>query len=81
MRNLKTYKQTMEQQSQRACEETKPNHVTFKLTTRSIVRFSPQTMQSLKDGFTVRRHSGRHMCISQHRFSRGYRPGDLFMNY
>ena len=25
--------------------KTKPSHVTFKLTTRSIVRFSPQTMQ------------------------------------
>ena len=39
----------MEQQPQRARERTKSkqeqNHVTFKLTTRSIVRFSPQTMQ------------------------------------
>ena len=26
-------------------KKTEPNHVTFKLTTRSIVRFSPQTMQ------------------------------------
>ena len=43
----------MEQQSHRACErtdpkqkpKTKPSHVTFKLTTRSIVRFSLKTMQ------------------------------------
>ena len=39
----------MEQQPHRACErnqnKNKTKHVTFKLTTRSIVRFSPQTMQ------------------------------------
>ena len=41
----------MEQQPHRACEKkqiitkTKPIHVTFKLTTHSIVQFSPQTMQ------------------------------------
>ena len=41
----------MEQQPHRACErmnskqKQKPSHGTFKLTTRSIVRFSPQTMQ------------------------------------
>ena len=37
------------QKSHRACKRTKskqkqPSHVTFKLTARSIVRFSPQTM-------------------------------------
>ena len=41
-------KQTMEQQPHRACEWTKSkqkqSHATFKLTLRSIVRFSPQTM-------------------------------------
>ena len=40
----------MEQQPQSASERTKskqkkPSHVTFKLTMRSIVRFSPQTIQ------------------------------------
>ena len=39
----------MEQQQHRASERTKSkqktSHVTFKLTTRSIVRFSPQTVQ------------------------------------
>ena len=41
-------KQAMEQQPHRACEKTKSfkkSHVKFKLTTRSTVRFSPQTMQ------------------------------------
>ena len=42
-------KQTMEQQPHRACEwkksKQKQNHVTFKLGTRFIVWFSPQTMQ------------------------------------
>ena len=32
--------------------KTKPSHVAFKLITRPIIWFSPQTMQ-LKDGFTV----------------------------
>ena len=44
---------TMEQQPHRACEhkklkqnkKTKPNKVTFKLITHSIVRFSSQTMR------------------------------------
>ena len=37
----------MEQQPHRVCERTKlkQTHVTLKLTTRSIVRLSPQTMQ------------------------------------
>ena len=39
----------MEQQPKSASERNqnkkKPSHVTFKLTMRSIVRFSPQTMQ------------------------------------
>ena len=37
----------MEEQPHRACEQTKSkqSHVTLKLTTRSVVRFSPQTMQ------------------------------------
>ena len=42
-------KQTMKQQPHRACEWTKSkqkqSHITFKLTTRSIVWCSPQTMQ------------------------------------
>ena len=44
--NLKT-KKTMEQQPHRVCERTKlkQKHVTLKLTARSIVRLSPQTMQ------------------------------------
>ena len=52
----------MKQQLHRACEWTKSKqkqkqiHVTFKLTTRSIVRFSP-SMVSLKDSFTVWRQS------------------------
>ena len=50
----------MKQQLHRACEWTKSKqkqiHVTFKLTTRSIVRFSPP-MVSLKDDFTVWRQS------------------------
>ena len=49
----------MEQQPHRAGERTKSkqkqnqSHVTFKLTTHDIVPFSPQTMVSLKDSFTV----------------------------
>ena len=49
LHNLKTL--TMEQQLHHACKRTKskqnqkPSHVTFKLTTRYIVRFSPQTMK------------------------------------
>ena len=41
--------------------KTKPSHVTFKFTTRSIVRFNPQTMQmvSWKDGVTVWQSIGR----------------------
>ena len=44
---LSPTKKTMEQQPQRACEQTKskPKHVTYKLTTRSVVRSSAQTMQ------------------------------------
>ena len=60
-------KQSMEQQPRCACERTKlkqkqtPSHVTFKLTTRSIVRFSPV---SLKDGFTVWRQSQKKDFLS-----------------
>ena len=45
---MASIKQIMEQQPHGACERNhnkKPSHVTFELTKRSIVRFSPQTMQ------------------------------------
>ena len=49
-------KETIEQQPHRACEgtkskqKTKPSHVAFKLTTRSIVRFLTQKMQWYHEG-------------------------------
>ena len=70
------HKRTMEQQPHRECEwnqnKNKTKHVTFELTTHSIVRLSPNNaMVSLKDDFTVWRQRQKKdflsiYCLAQH---------------